>query len=197
MEYLNEEQRVDSKETFIRFMDALREDWEKNHQLIRRQYGADIRITGTPWKNCYLSDFLESMQTLFADSKQLPSDFPYREFARILAAARMYQGSEVKFKKPGTQVLNCWEFKNCGRETGGKNVVELGACPVTVFEKKGAINRGKHGGRVCWELAGTLCGGKVQGSFAQKVGNCLKCDFYQLVRQQEGENFRYGLREQK
>ena len=24
-----------------------------------------------------------------------------------------------------------------------------------------------------------LCGGKVQGSFAMKVANCMKCDFYQ------------------
>jgi hypothetical protein len=26
----------------------------------------------------------------------------------------------------------------------------------------------------------------LQGSFASKLGNCLKCDFYQLVGQEEG-----------
>jgi hypothetical protein len=37
-------------------------------------------------------------------------------------------------------------------------------------------------------LAGTLCGGKVQGSFAKKMTNCLKCDFYQQVAAEEGPN---------
>ena len=34
----------------------------------------------------------------------------------------------------------------------------------------------------CWEVAGTLCGGKVQGSFAQKLGNCSLCEVYQRAR---------------
>ena len=31
----------------------------------------------------------------------------------------------------------------------------------------------------CWQIAGTFCGGKVQGTFAQKFGNCTECDVYQ------------------
>jgi hypothetical protein len=31
-----------------------------------------------------------------------------------------------------------------------------------------------------------MCGGKRQGTFAQKYENCQKCDFYQLVKQEEG-----------
>ncbi|MDH3390750.1 MAG: hypothetical protein OEL85_03000 [Desulfobulbaceae bacterium] len=27
-------------------------------------------------------------------------------------------------------------------------------------------------------VAGTLCGGEVQGTFALKLGNCQKCEFY-------------------
>ena len=34
----------------------------------------------------------------------------------------------------------------------------------------------------CWEVAGTLCGGKVQGSFAQKLENCSLCEVYQRAR---------------
>ena len=34
-------------------------------------------------------------------------------------------------------------------------------------------------GHDCAAIAGTLCGGKVQGSFAQKLANCLKCEFHQ------------------
>lgn len=193
MEFLEEEQHVDSKETFIRFMDAMRQDWEKNHELIRREYGADTRITGTPWKNYCLLDFLDAMQTWIAESEQLPSDASYGELARILTASAMCQGSETELTGQATQRLNCWEFKKCGREAGGKNAPELGVCPASVCKKDGGINNGRHGGRICWALVGTLCGGKVQGTFAQKVGNCTRCDFYRSVSQQEGSRLRYAL----
>ncbi len=84
--------------------------------------------------------------------------------------------------------LNCWEFKNCGRYPGGPKANELGVCPVTIESKVDGINRGKNGGRACWAVTGTLCGGAVQGTFASKLSNCLKCEFYQLVGEQEGEN---------
>jgi hypothetical protein len=63
--------------------------------------------------------------------------------------------------------MKCWEFKKCGREAGGAKVKELGVCPAY-----------PNDGSRCAHIAGTLCGGKVQGSFAMKVANCMKCDFY-------------------
>lgn len=84
--------------------------------------------------------------------------------------------------------VNCWEFKKCGREPGGSKASELGMCPAATESRLDGTNSGSNGGRACWGLAGTLCGGKVQGTFASKVGNCLKCDFYQLVGQEEGPN---------
>ena len=81
---------------------------------------------------------------------------------------------------------NCWEFKKCGREPGGAKSGELGVCPASLETRTNGVNSGKNGGRACWALAGTLCGGKVQGSFAAKVANCLACEFYQLVGQEEG-----------
>ena len=62
---------------------------------------------------------------------------------------------------------NCWEFKKCGREKDGAKALELGVCPAYPDH-----------GRDCWAEAGTLCGGKVQGTSAEKIGNCRKCDFY-------------------
>ncbi|MBU2620716.1 MAG: hypothetical protein KKD92_00160 [Proteobacteria bacterium] len=91
------------------------------------------------------------------------------------------------------RILNCWEFKKCGRESGGTNVAELGLCPAATIEKLEVINRGKKGGRVCWALVGTLCGGRVQGIYAEKIATCLDCEFYSYVRNQEGPNFRYVL----
>lgn len=84
---------------------------------------------------------------------------------------------------------NCWEVKKCGREPGGAKVGELGACPAAQADIVG-INGGTRGGRICWAVAGTLCGGQVQGTFAQKVANCMNCEFYLTVKREEGAAFK-------
>lgn len=86
--------------------------------------------------------------------------------------------------------LNCWEAKACGREPGGSRVKELGVCPAATCKPATGINGGTYGGRACWAIGGTLCGGKVQGSFARKMVNCMECDFYKDVRSEEGARFR-------
>lgn len=83
---------------------------------------------------------------------------------------------------------NCWEFKKCGRESGGAKAAELGVCPASNEKRLSNVNRGKNAGRSCWAVAGTLCGGKIQGSFATKLQNCLQCEFFQLVGAEEGPN---------
>ena len=85
---------------------------------------------------------------------------------------------------------NCWEVKKCGREPGGSKVAELGVCPAATEFKLNRVNSGKNGGRSCWIVAGTLCGGKVQGSFAQKLANCMDCEFYKDVQTEEGKNLK-------
>ena len=81
--------------------------------------------------------------------------------------------------------LNCWDFKKCGRQPGGAQAAELGICPACTDRRADGLNGGRNGGRVCWVLTGTLCGGKVQGTFAQKLGNCMQCEFYQLVHTEQ------------
>jgi hypothetical protein len=85
--------------------------------------------------------------------------------------------------------LNCWEAKGCGRQPGGANTGSLGVCPAATCNKATGINHGTFGGRACWAIGGTLCGGKVQGTFASKMVNCLECDFYRDVRAEEGSEF--------
>lgn len=85
---------------------------------------------------------------------------------------------------------NCWEHKKCGREVEGIKVGELGVCPVALEKKIDGIHGGKNGGRVCWVIAGSLCGGQVQGSFAKKFKNCQNCDFYKTVKEEEKGNFK-------
>ena len=85
---------------------------------------------------------------------------------------------------------NCWEIKQCGRQPGGAKAAELGVCPASTASLH-ECNGGRYGGRVCWAIAGTLCGGKVQGTFAQKAANCMNCEFYQTVKREEGSVFKH------
>ncbi len=87
------------------------------------------------------------------------------------------------------KILNCWEYKKCGREAGGLLADELGICPCSVDEKSDGINRGENAGRICWAITGTMCEGKIQGSFAEKFKGCGLCDFYIKVKEEEGVNF--------
>lgn len=85
--------------------------------------------------------------------------------------------------------LNCWEVMKCGRQPGGKKTKKLGICPAATFDPARQINNGENAGRICWAIAGTFCGDKVQGSFAEKEGFCLECDFFKKVREEEGSGF--------
>jgi len=85
--------------------------------------------------------------------------------------------------------MNCWEYKKCGREPGGIKVHELGVCPASSEERLDGTHSGKNAGRACWIIAGSMCGGKVQGTFAQKYGNCVICDFFNKIKQEEGADF--------
>ena len=60
--------------------------------------------------------------------------------------------------------MNCWEFKNCGRD-------KTADCPAY-----------PNNGNECGRVAGTMCGGKVQGTFAQKLANCMDCNYYKKVK---------------
>lgn len=82
--------------------------------------------------------------------------------------------------------LNCWEYKKCGRELGGEKVEELGACPATTESRINGVNGGKNGGRACWMIDGTLCNDKVQGTYTTKFQDCILCDFYKIVMEEEG-----------
>ncbi|MGE5558099.1 MAG: two-CW domain-containing protein [Bacillota bacterium] len=82
--------------------------------------------------------------------------------------------------------INCWEYKKCGRQPGGEKVKELGVCPAAADESCHDMNGGKNGGRICWAIAGTLCGGIIQGSMAEKEVTCLACEFFRKVKDEEG-----------
>jgi hypothetical protein len=85
--------------------------------------------------------------------------------------------------------LNCWEIKQCGREAGGAKVSELGECPASTENRLHGIHGGKNAGRTCWVVAGSLCDGKVQGTYVDKYNNCTMCEFYMKVKSEESADF--------
>ncbi len=89
---------------------------------------------------------------------------------------------------------NCWEFKRCGRQPGGHKVKELGTCPASIENRLNGTHDGENAGRACWVVAGTFCGGAVQGTFAQKYKNCEICEFYNTVKKDEGLMFKMSTR---
>ncbi len=72
-------------------------------------------------------------------------------------------------------IPNCWEVKKCGRIPGGHKAAEYGVCPAY-----------PNNGKDCWNVAGTFCGGKVQGTAAEKRGGCLTCNFFKEHKQMHG-----------
>ncbi len=80
---------------------------------------------------------------------------------------------------------NCWEFKNCGRNVGSNG----DRCPASSEQRLDGVHGGKNAGRACWVVAGTFCGGIVQGTFARKYDTCEKCEFYRAVKQEESPGF--------
>jgi hypothetical protein len=85
----------------------------------------------------------------------------------------------------GAGKTNCWEFTGCGRQPGGSKVDDLGICTSATETRLDGVNGGVNGGRGCWVVAGSLCGGEVQGTFAKKMHNCLTCAFFQVVSAEE------------
>jgi signal transduction histidine kinase len=91
----------------------------------------------------------------------------------IFADSEPGQGTSFKMMFPyqsneNGRKIKCWEFTKCGVENA-EGAAQM-MCPAY-----------PNYGRICWSIAGTFCGKKVNGAIAQKIGNCKKCQFYQHV----------------
>jgi hypothetical protein len=73
--------------------------------------------------------------------------------------------------------LNCWEFKNCGREKDGLMTPILGECPVAKAMKFDGLNDGIGAGRACWMVPDSAC---VRASVKGRPP-CHSCEFYKRV----------------
>ncbi|RJR14736.1 MAG: PAS domain S-box protein [Nitrospiraceae bacterium] len=77
------------------------------------------------------------------------------DFSVLMERVIQEKNLDIKFDNP--HLKKCYEEKNCGKTD----------CPCY----------GKEAMR-CWKVAGTYCGGQVQGAFAQKYGHCNQCSVF-------------------
>ncbi len=77
-----------------------------------------------------------------------------------------------------------WEFKNCGRSKD---------CPTALDPRLNGAHEGFNAGRACWMIAGTFCGGIIQGTYAKKEKKCIDCDFYKYVKNDEYPQFQLSI----
>ena len=75
---------------------------------------------------------------------------------------------------------NCWEFKKCGRGPAGKN-----DCTAAKDSLLNRVHGGLNAGRSCWVSAGTNSIAAASGTFAIQLKECLRCDFFKLVQNEE------------
>lgn len=85
--------------------------------------------------------------------------------------------------------LNCWEFNKCGRDVSGRNTFEIGVCPASTNMTLDGVHGGISAGRACWAVPGTMCKGRIQRNVTRKYSECGSCDFYNYVKDEEGEEF--------
>ncbi len=81
------------------------------------------------------------------------------EVSNLIAVAEKERSFSVRSNN--SNLVECWEVKSCNQFD----------CPSF-----------KSANRRCWQVAGTHCGGEVQGVFAQKIGQCEKCEVFHMAR---------------
>lgn len=83
-------------------------------------------------------------------------------------------------------IANCWEVKGCGfeRASPGKAV-----CPAVTCETADGFLGGKNGGRACFFIPNTLCGGSGRCSTEDKAERCMDCRFYRDLKDNFGATF--------
>jgi|GEM_PF-5466059 len=103
------------------------------------------------------SQLQSTQESLETERSEL--SFVLESFSQVIRQVEMEKGFEsYKFQPMYNPLIpNCWKVQQCTQKN----------CPVF-----GVPNMR------CWQIAGTHCGGTVQGNFAQKYGNCEKCEVY-------------------
>jgi hypothetical protein len=85
-------ERVDSKESFLEFVAALRGDWEAARAAEQARRSSPYGPDAGGWENPELGQFLEAMQAWTEDmGDRVPASASWRTFANMLYAAKIYE----------------------------------------------------------------------------------------------------------
>ncbi len=149
------------------------------HFVSENAFLISILVTAFIWRHMSNRGIVRGIAMqydLAEDKKRLEKD---RDSLRDSIDVFSYIVSEVEKKKgfdlylykplPNPNIPTCWELKNCPYKE----------CPV--YGAKGAR---------CWQIAGTHCGGVVQGYFAKKFSDCKECDVYKEATQEQAYEVR-------
>jgi len=88
-----------------------------------------------------------------------------------------------------TDKINCWEFHGCDVEPISDYVIDFRVCAATWTEEMHGVHGGKNAGRACWAVVGSMCGLHNSDRTCMHAATCEECDFYKLVREEEGDAF--------
>ena len=84
--------RVDSKESFLEFVEALRADWAASRVEEQASPSSPYSPDARGWENPDLGRFLEAMQAWTEDmGERVPAAASWRTFAEMLCAAKIYE----------------------------------------------------------------------------------------------------------
>jgi len=84
--------RVDSKKSFLDFLEALKLDFEKDRELAKGAPAAPFIDEGPcGWRNFDLAGFLDAMHAWASDTDALGEEPSWRAFAEILYGGKIYE----------------------------------------------------------------------------------------------------------
>ncbi|MBU0483047.1 MAG: PAS domain-containing protein [Proteobacteria bacterium] len=120
----------------------------------RKTTGSVITLHDITTRKKFIQELEDKTRQIDENRQKLETAL--EQVSTLIQEVATKKDTNIRFINPGLK--KCWEKMNCQKVD----------CPC--YEKEGAR---------CWEIAGTHCRGEVQGQFAQKLGSCLKCPYYQ------------------
>ena len=90
------------------------------------------------------------------------------------AVAEIAGGDLNKTINIEADILKCWEIMKCEKKN----------CPAYLNKRI-----------PCWFVAGTLCYSKIQGNYAEKICDCVKCIVHKKFKGDEIQKLRIGFNE--
>jgi len=85
-------EHVNSKETFLAFIEELRADWEASQEVERKSPSSPYGPKARRWENPDLGHFLEAMHSWVEEmGDRLPSEADWQTFAFMFIAGKGYE----------------------------------------------------------------------------------------------------------